>query len=171
MMRARPHVHEGDAPEADDRQPIGEDRAAGTNGQIVIHHAEETGGQEKCDSVVPIPPLRHRILHAGKCRVALCVPERNRYGQIVDDVQDGHDQNKGHVIPVRHIDMRLLAPNQRAQVDDEIGHPNNDQPDIGVPFRFGVFLRLRDAHQVAGRGDDAEQIVAEQNEPWAQLVR
>ena len=67
--------------------------------------------------------------------------------------------------------MRLLAPNQRAQVDDEIGHPNNDQPDIGVPFRFGVFLRLRDAHQVAGRGDDAEQIVAEQNEPWAQLVR
>ena len=67
--------------------------------------------------------------------------------------------------------MRLLAPRERTQIEHEVRHPDDHQPDIGVPLRFGVFLRLSHTHQVAGRGNNAEQIVAEQHEPWAELVR
>ena len=67
--------------------------------------------------------------------------------------------------------MRLLAAGQRAQIDQEIGDPDDDEPEVGVPFRLGIFLRLGDAHQVAGDGEHAEQIVADQHEPRAQLVR
>ena len=96
--------------------------------------------------------------------------ERDRDREIVDDVQDRHDQNEGHVVPVGDVDVRLLAASQRAQIDDEIGHPHDHQPDVRIPFRLGVFLRLRDAHHVAGDGEHAEQIVAEQHEPRAQLI-
>src|SRR5262249_18871258 len=34
-----------------------------------------------------------------------------------------------------------------------------------VPFRLGIFLRLRDAEQIAGAGDDDEEIVAEDDKP------
>ena len=170
VVRTRPHVHEGDAPETDDRQPIGEDRAPGTHWKVVVHHAEEAGGQEERDRVMPVPPLRHRILHAGECRVALGMAERDRNRQIVDDMEDRHDQNEGHVVPIRNVDVRLLAANQCAQIDNEVSHPHYDQPDVRVPFRLGIFLRLRDAHQIAGCGDDAEQIVTQQHEPRAQLV-
>ena len=57
------------------------------------------------------------------------------------------------------------------KIEHEIGHPHDHQPDVGVPFRLGVFLRLGDAHHVAGDGEDAEQVVAEQHEPRAELVR
>jgi hypothetical protein len=59
---------------------------------------------------------------------------------------------------------------QRAQVEREVGHPHDHQPQVGVPLGLGVFLRLGDPHQVAGRRDDAEQVVADQHEPRAELV-
>ena len=120
---------------------------------------------------MPVPPLRHRILHTGKCRIALGMTDRNRDGEAVDDVENRHDHDEGHEVPVRHVDVRLLAASQRAQIEDEIGDPHDIQPDIGIPFRLGIFLRLRNAHQVAGCGDDAEQVVAKQDEPRGQLVR
>ena len=89
--------------------------------------------------------------------------ERDR--KVVDDVQDGHDDDEGHVVPVGHVDMRLLAAGERAHVEDEIGHPHDDEPDIGVPFRLGIFLGLGDAEEIAGNGDETEEVEAEQHEP------
>ena len=53
----------------------------------------------------------------------------------------------------------------RAEKDQEIGDPDDRQPEIGIPLRLGVFLRLRDAEQIAGAGDHDEEIVAEHDEP------
>ena len=53
----------------------------------------------------------------------------------------------------------------RAEEDQQIGDPDHGQPQIGVPFGLGVFLRLRDAEQIAGAGDDDEEVVAEHHEP------
>ena len=117
-----------------------------------------------------VPPLRHRILHAGENGVALGAAEADRHREIVDDVQHRHDQDERQVVPVGDVDVRFLAPRQRAQVDDEVGHPDDDQPEVGVPLGLGVLLRLGDAHHVAGDGEQAEQVVAEQHEQRAELV-
>jgi hypothetical protein len=65
---ARPHVEEGDAPEADDRHPVGIDRPSGTYRQEVVPHAEDAGGEEEGDGVVTVPPFGYGILHAGEQR-------------------------------------------------------------------------------------------------------
>ena len=170
VVRARPHVHEGDAPEADDRQPVGEDRPPRLLGHEVVHHAQEPGGKEEGHGVVAVPPLRHRVLHAGEQRIALGAARRDRQGEVVDDVQHRHHQDEGEVVPVGHVDVRLLAARQRPQVEREVGDPDDHQPDVGVPFGLGIFARLRDPHEVAAGGEDAEQIVAQQHEPGAELV-
>jgi hypothetical protein len=84
--------------------------------------------------------LRHGVLDAREQRVALGVAKRDGNGEVVDDVQHRHDQDERHVVPVCDIDVRLLAPRQRAQIDQEINDPHHDQPDIGVPLRLGIFL-------------------------------
>ena len=56
-----------------------------------------------------------------------------------------------------------------ADVEDEVGDPDDDQPEVGVPFGLGVLLGLGDPHQVARDGEHAEQIVTEQHEPGAEL--
>lgn len=117
-----------------------------------------------------VPPLRHRILHAGEGRVALGAAEGDRHSQVVDDMQDRHDQDEGHVVPVRHIDVRFLAAGQRADKDQEIDNPDNHQPEVGIPFRLRIFLGLGDAQEIAAGCNDAEEIVADQHEPGAQLV-
>ena len=66
--------------------------------------------------------------------------------------------------------MRLLAPRERPDVEHEIRHPDDDQPQVGIPFGLGVFFRLGDAHEIAGDGQQAEQVVAEEHEPRADLA-
>src|SRR3546814_12788672 len=71
------------------------------------------------------------------------------------DLQEGDDQDERQIVPVGNVDVRLLAPRERAQIKDEIGHPDDDEPDIGIPFRLGIFLRLGDTHEIAGHRKDA----------------
>jgi hypothetical protein len=66
--------------------------------------------------------------------------------------------------------MRLLAANDGAEEDQEISHPHDGQPEIGVPFRLGIFLRLSDAEQIAGAGNENEEIVAEHDEPGRKVA-
>jgi hypothetical protein len=115
--------------------------------------------------------LRHRVLHPGEGRIALGAGQAGRNREIIDDMQDRHDQDKGEVIPVRDVDMRLVPACECADVEDEVDHPDDDQQDVGIPFRFGVFLGLRDAHQVARGGEQAEQVEAQQDEPGRDLPR
>src|SRR3546814_9447653 len=79
------------------------------------------------------------------------------------DLQEGDDQDERQIVPVGNVDVRLLAPRERAQIKDEIGHPDDDEPDIGIPFRLGIFLRLGDTHEIAGHRKDAEQIRSEEH--------
>ena len=171
VVRTCPHVEEGDAPEAQDRQPIGEDRPLRPDGQIIVEHAEEARRQEKGDRVVPVPPLHHRVLDARPDRVALGMSPRDWQGEVVDDVKDRNDQDERHEIPVGDVDVRLLPARDRPDIEDEVGDPDDDQPEVGVPLGLGVLLGLGDAHQIARDGQHAEKIVAEKHEPWAELAR
>ena len=58
--------------------------------------------------------------------------------------------------------LRLkIVPRKTTQVGD----PHDGQPQIHVPFRLGVFLRLGDAEEIAGRGEHDEDLVAPEDEP------
>ena len=58
----------------------------------------------------------------------------------------------------------------RAEKHQQIGDPDHREPQVGVPFRLGVFLRLRDAEQIAGAGDEDEEVVAEHDEPRREVA-
>jgi hypothetical protein len=51
-----------------------------------------------------------------------------------------------------------LRFHQRAEEDQQVDDPDHGQPEVGVPFRLGVFLALGDAQQIAGAGEHDEQL-------------
>ena len=57
-----------------------------------------------------------------------------------------------------------------AEIGDQVGDPDDGQPEVGVPFRLRVLLALGDAEQVAGRGDQDEELVSQQDEPGQRLA-
>src|SRR3546814_21046019 len=119
LVRTRPHVEEGDPPEADDRHAVGIDRPAGALGQIIVEHAEKPGGQEEGDGVMAIPPLRHRVLHAGEGGIALGAGERCRNREVVDDVQTGDVQYERPIEQVGGVAVRLSTTIERARIKDQ----------------------------------------------------
>ncbi len=78
--------------------------------------------------------------------------------------------DEGEIEPVGDVDVRLRAPHEGAEEDQQIGHPDDRQPQVGIPFRLGIFLALRDAEQIAGAGDHDEEIVAEHDEPGREIA-
>ena len=165
MMGPGPNVEENKRPEVDDRKAIGINRPVTALRDKVIHYAEEAGGQEEPDRVVAVPPLHHRVLHAGPDDVGLRREKRNRHCGIVAEMQHRDREDEGEIKPVRHIDVRLGPPHDRAEVNQQVDNPHHRQEQIGVPFRLGIFLGLRDAEQIAGAGDDDEEVVAKHDEP------
>ncbi len=149
----------------DDREAIAVDRPLRLLRHEVVHHAQEARGQEEADCVVAVPPLGQRILHAGEGRVALGTEEGDRHRQVVHDVQHGDGDDEGEVEPVGDVDVRFLAPEQREQEDQQVSHPDECQPDIDVPLRFRIFLRLGDTHDVTGCGQHDEELIAPEDEP------
>ena len=139
VVRARPHVGEVQRPEVHDRQAVGIDRSLSLLGHEVIHHAQEAGGQEEAHRVVAVPPLHHRILHAGICRVRL--PERHRQLGVVDDMQQRDGDDVSAEEPVGHVDVPGLALDDGAEEDDRVDHPHHSDQDVDRPFELGVFLR------------------------------
>ena len=81
----------------------------------------------------------------GEQRVALHAEERDRHRQVVDDVQHRDGDDEGEVEPVRDVDVRLLAPQHRAEEHDQVDDPDHGQPQVDVPLRLGVLAALRDA--------------------------
>ncbi len=77
--------------------------------------------------------------------------------------RDGHDE--GQVEPVRDVDVLFAALEQRSHEHDKVGHPDDGQPQIDIPFRLGIFLGLRGAEDVAGRRQHDEEVVAPEHEP------
>jgi 23S rRNA (cytosine1962-C5)-methyltransferase len=148
----------------DDRQPVGIHRPPGALRHEVVHDAEEAGGQEEADGVVSIPPLQHGILDARQCGIALGAEERDRKRNAVADMQHRHGDDEGQIKPIGDVDVRILPPHQSPDEHDEVHDPDDREPEVDVPFRLGVLLRLRDAHHVARGGQDDEQLVAPEQE-------
>src|SRR5690606_29108773 len=96
--------------------------------------------------------------------VALRVRERDRQSQVVHDVQHRDGDDERQIEPVRDVDVRLATPRDRADEDEEVGHPDDGEPNVRVPFRLGVFLALRYAEEVARGGDHNEELIAPDNE-------
>ncbi|ESZ00133.1 hypothetical protein X736_32965 [Mesorhizobium sp. L2C089B000] len=48
---------------------------------------------------------------------------------------------------------------------DQVGDPDDGQPDVDIPFGFRIFAALGDAEQITGRGHDNEELVAPEHEP------
>ena len=170
MMRSGPDVEEDQRPEMDDRQAIGIDRPVAALGNEVVHDREEAGGQEEADRVVAVPPLHHGVLHARPDDVGFRREHRNRHGGIVAEMQHRDGEDESEIEPVGDVDVRLGAPHDGAKKDQEIDHPHDRQEQVGVPFRLGIFLGLRNAEQIAGAGNDDEEIVAEHDKPRRDLA-
>ncbi len=165
VVRAGPDVEEDQAPEVHHRKAVGIDRPLRLLGHEVIHDAQETGGQEEADRVVAVPPLGQRVLDAGEQRIGLDPERADRHGERVDHVKQGDGDDERQEEPVGDVDVRLPPPPQRAQEHQQVDHPDDGQPDVHVPLGLGVFLGLGDAQDVAGRGEDDEQLIAPEHEP------
>ena len=142
VMRAGPDVEEDQRPEMDDRQPVGIDRPLRALRDEVVHDGEEAGGQEEADRIVAVPPLEHRILHAAPGDVGLRAEHRDRQRRIVAEMKHRDGDDEGEVEPVRDEDVRFLALDQRHQEHQQIGDPDDRQPEIRIPFRLGIFLAI-----------------------------
>jgi 23S rRNA (cytosine1962-C5)-methyltransferase len=171
MVRAGPDVEEDQRPEVDDRQPIGIDRPLGALWNEVIHDGKEAGGQEEADRVVPVPPLEHGVLHPAPGDVGFRTEHRDRQRRIVAEMKHGDGDDEGKIEPVGDEDMRLFSLDDGHQEDQQVHHPNDRQPQIRVPFRFGIFLGLGYAEQIAGAGNQDEEVVADDNEPRREIAR
>ena len=165
VVRTGPDIEKDQRPEVDDRQFVAEHGAFCLLRDEVIHHPQEARCQEEAHGVVTIPPLHHRILHTGKDLYGFRTKDRDRDAEVVEHVQHGHGDNEGQEEPVRHIDMRLFALNDRSQEHSQIGQPDDGQPQVDIPLRFSVFLGLRAAKNVARRGQHDEQVVPPEHEP------
>ena len=85
-------------------------------------------------------------------------------------MQDRDGENESEVEPVGDIDVRLGAPHNGAEIDQQIHDPHDGKPKIGIPFGLGVFLRLGNTEQIAGAGDHNKEIVAEHHEPRREIA-
>src|SRR3954447_1826481 len=66
--------------------------------------------------------------------------------------------------------MRLLALQDRTQENNQVGNPDDRQPQVDVPLRFGVLLALAIAHYIAERGHHNEELVAPEHEVRQRLA-
>ena len=162
MVRARPHVREGQRPEVDDGQAVRVDRTAGLLGHEVVHHAQEAGGQEEAHGVMAVPPLHHGVLHPGVGGVRL--PHRHRHFKVVEDVQDGDGQDVRAEEPVGHVDVLGAALDDGAEEHDGVGHPDQRDQDVDGPFEFRVFLAAGVAQRQGDRGGDDDDLPSPEGE-------
>ncbi len=162
MVGTGPHIGEVQRPEMDDRQPVRVDRALGLLRNEVVHHAEEAGGQEEADRVMAVPPLHHRVLHAGIGGIRL--PQRRRQLDVVDDMQDRDRQDVGAEKPVGHVDVAGLAAGDGAEEHGRVSDPYRRDQQVDRPFQLGVFLRGRDAQRQRDRRGDDHRLPAPEGE-------
>ncbi len=77
--------------------------------------------------------------------------------------RDGDDE--GQEEPVGHVDMRLFSLDDCPEENRQIRDPDQRQPDVDIPFRLCILLRLRAAQHIAGCGQYDEQLVSPKDEP------
>ena len=112
-----------------------------------------------------IPPLGQGVLDAAEQGIGGGSKGRRWHRQIVHQVQHGNRDDKGQVEPIGYIDVRLFTLPKRTKEYKEIGHPNDRQPQIDMPSRFGIFLARRDAHQIARCGQYDKELIPPEHKP------
>jgi hypothetical protein len=55
-------------------------------------------------------------------------------------MQNRDGENEGKIEPVGDIDVRLGAPQDGAEKDQQIDDPDDGEPEICIPLRFRIFL-------------------------------
>ncbi len=165
VVRSGPDIQEDQRPEVYDRQAIGIDRAARLFGHEIIHHPQKACCQEKPDRIVTIPPLGQGILNPGKGGIAFRSHERDWYRQVVHNMQHRHGDNERQIEPVGDIDMGFTPGHDCPQENHQIRDPDNCQQQIDIPFRFGIFARLGNPDDIAGRRQDDKKLITPEHEP------
>ncbi|MCY1430650.1 hypothetical protein D9M71_466010 [compost metagenome] len=138
VVRAGPDVQGDQRPEVHNRQAIGIHRPARLFRHEVIHHPQETGGQEKAHGVVPVPPLHHGVGGPGIHRIGLEPVDWNR--QVIDHVQHGDDHDECTEKPVADVDVSGLALHYGSEEHHGVRNPDHGHPHRAGEFDFGVFL-------------------------------
>ena len=162
VMRTGPHVSGNQRPEVHDGQAIGINRALCLLRHKVVHHCQETDGEEKAHRVMPVPPLNYRIDCTGINRVGL--GHGDRYGKVIDDMQQGDGQNETAIKPVGDVDMIDSPFRHRAEKNNRIRHPDQGDRQVDGPLEFSIFLALRDAERERNGGRNDNQLPAPEYE-------
>ena len=158
MVRAGPHVSEDQRPEVNDGQAVRVNRPLGLLGDEVINNAQKTCREEKAHRVMAVPPLHHRVLHAGVDRVRL--HQAGRHDRRIDDVQHGHRDDECAEKPVGHINVPHLANADGAEEHHRIGHPGDGDQNGDRPLQLGVFLTAGKAQRQRDRSRQNDQLPA-----------
>src|SRR5262249_33920811 len=85
--------------------------------------------------------------------------------RVIDEVQHGNGDDESQVEPIRYVNVRLLPLRQRAEKNGQVDDPHHGEPKVRIPFWFRILFALRNTQQVAGAGDQHEQLVAPDDEP------
>ena len=148
-----------------DRQTIGIDRTSGLFRDIIIHHSQKPGRQEKAHGIMAVPPLDQRRLNPAPNVSRMHRSRRPRNSGPVHQMQNGDRQDEGQEKPVGDIDVLFFAQHQSAKEVNQIYHPNNGQPKIGIPFRLSIFEPLGDTRQIAEASHKNEGLIAPEMNP------
>ncbi len=108
---------------------------------------------------MPVPPLHHRVLHAGIDGNAFEQPSGNN--EVVKNVQNRNSHNRGNVKPKRDVHVPFASPHQRHEkVDSKETDPNKCDRNVDRPFKFGVFFTLCDTKRQSNGGRNNDQLPA-----------
>ncbi len=162
VVGAGPDVQGNQRPEVHDGQAIGIHRTLGLFGYEVVHHPQEACGEEKAYRVMPVPPLHHRIRRTTIGRVGL--GPTHWQGRVVDDVQNGHGDDKRTEEPVADIDVLGLALHHRAEEHHAVGDPDHGDKNGDRPFQLGVLLGCGVAQWQANSGQHNHKLPAPEAE-------
>src|ERR1051326_1996610 len=122
MMRPCPDIYKNQRPEMNNRKLIRENRPVSCFWQKIIHHSQIRSSQEKCDSIMAIPPLNQGILNSGINRIAF--HKSNRKLNRINYVQHCNCYYSCYVKPYSNIHMLFSALNNSPEHVDSENYPH-----------------------------------------------
>src|SRR5690606_36557345 len=100
-------INKYQGPEVDYGKSIGINRPVGCLWNEIVHKSQKRCGQEKCYSVMPIPPLYQGILNTGINRVTF--ESTDRQFQAIEYMEYGNCNKSGNIEPNGYIQMALSS--------------------------------------------------------------